>query len=144
AGGRCARGQLPPDQGGRYRRGFKGQVDQAAVDGGQLPAQGGGGLQYGAGPLGYGQVDQAGDILPGVPGAEVFELVGAQYPVILGAGRQLAQRVYGVAGAASFDLDGVDAQPGFIAYGQRQHGQPVFGAGGQRCALPGVGGRDQL
>src|SRR5690606_34769403 len=75
---------------------------------------------------------------------EVFQLVGAQYPVVLRAGFKLAQRIDGVAGPAAFYLYGIDAQTGVLAYGDLQHRQPVLAAGGQGLALPGVGGWDQL
>jgi len=92
----------------------------------------------------HGQVDQAGDVAPIAPGAEVGELIGTQQPHVARVLRQRAQRVDGIGGAASLDFDGVDRQPGMAGDGQIQHGAALFARGVQRGALPGIGGGNEL
>src|SRR5690606_23240240 len=137
--GGCTRSQTLPDLGGGYGRWLEGQADQAAADGGQLVVQGGGGLQDGAWPLCNGQMGQAGDFLPGFPRAEIFQLIGPQYPVVFRTGRRWPELVEGVVSPAAFYFDGVDPQVGVLAYGNVEHGQPVGAACGKRLALPRVG-----
>src|SRR5690606_36004267 len=116
-----------PDFCGRDVSRFEWQKVQCSTQCVQVLCQGGRGLQCCARPPGDSQVNKPKNILPGVPGAEVVQLVCPKNPIIGRACRKLTQCVYGVAGAAPMDFHRVDAQAFMLAYGKVKHGQPVLG-----------------
>jgi hypothetical protein len=83
-----------------------------------------------------------------VPGVELAELIGADHQVQRRAGefgRQLAQRVDGVARALAPKLARVEHEAGLAGHEQTQHGLALRGAGMEAARLlPRLAGRQQV
>lgn len=142
--GRFTAGKHVADMGGGYRLRAERQTDNRAIQRTQVLFEWLGRTQRAAGSCSDNQVYALRDIAPGLPGAEVIQLIGTQNPIIIIVGRQLPDRVYCISGAIPVNLKRIDLKPVAFAHGMLQHSQTMVSGGVKRRSLPWVSSGDEL